>query len=168
MLACMLPSCRSVRGQHVWGQMLLSKGHKAVYPMLEPLLHTWSCLCVGVAILTCLIMHMAAATAVTWQNRLQRNGWVCKCVWSVSMWVIWLVWMGSKRVNALTVTNVRETRRIPVSPGKMSQFREASSDVQWRFIMPFFCCSLSLPIWFLLRSVSLHLDIRKVPAIELS
>lgn len=155
---CVLLSLRSVPGQHVCsrGQMLLSKGHKAMYAMTELLLHTWSCVCVWLMHVSCVCiyvcvwvginawsqrmclcavhepacMHMAAPTAVTWQRRLQRNDWMCKWVWSV---------------NTVCVSfERRNPREILLLPKKMSQLREAEFGVfislfSFPFVIAFGC-----------------------------
>lgn len=121
----MLLSWRSVQGQYEWSKMLLSKGHEAVYPGRELLLYTWSCLYV----FNHIFLEVCSCTWLLWlaEGSSEMGGW------EVQICENWLVWIGSKRVNAPCLTNVRETHRIPVSPDRMSQFREASSDGQQFF-----------------------------------
>lgn len=122
----MLLSWRSTQGRHVWDQLLHSRGQLA-YANGAALLHTWAFSFMG----HCIILY---ACLCAWLLQLHGYLWLefVSEVWTLLLeWV----WMGSTQVKTLTLPNVRETHRTPVSPQKMSQYRVASSNAQWSFVM---------------------------------
>lgn len=72
----------------------------------------------------CLYVHTAAA-AVGRSGSREMFACASGCEVQIRGFSDW-VWMSSRVVKAPTLTNARDSHRIPVSPEKMSQFGEAS------------------------------------------